>query len=170
MRIWIDNEPQHSGGGYFQLSPYQGGPLERSSFDNGLFTFFATKSQGGQAVGLQEVSAEVRGVVRITFTPEYEEERPISKGWDGSRSAGGNFRGGFGDDDTLETTRSFGGATRSYQSGGTGLSGQSSQRFGQARLINEDESQMEEIIFRLVYSPRQDGPRPLRRTPPPVRD
>lgn len=140
--------------------------IDRPAHDTGRFTFYRLGSPEGQQAALDSVSPDL-GLVRVTFTPEVVARPIYSPGLvKCSRSESPTFSnasfgmlGGRGFD--TEVSRS---------AGGTGLSGQSQQRFGTARSINYDYEQQTVINLRLVCVD-DNGPRPLtaRATPVPPR-
>jgi hypothetical protein len=130
--------------------------LERPEHDTGRFTFYKLGTAGAGAAQLDGNDPNL-GLVKVTFTPERKRDyvsrppRPILY----SR----------GDMYCLTTSRGMSGASP----GGTGLSGESGQRFGIADYIEYDYSRQTTIHLRLVC--RNDGsrdPRPLTSTSNPI--
>lgn len=155
VRVEIDGKYQ----GTWRLDPFQTGKLERPSHDQGRFTFYELNSQEGESIGLDSVSKSNLGLVSITFTPEKKEyqggrggsiERSLSKG----QTFGGS----------LESFSEGPSSKGAYNAGGTGLSGESRQKFDSADRITLDPSRERTIHLRLV-SKKKDSPRPLTEAP-----
>lgn len=171
--------------GGWRLGPYQAATLERPADDSGQFTFYEIGSREARQVGLNSIARTDLGLVKVTFIPEKPKRREIPtvdtmsyscakgggmKGGDWSESFSESFssgsRGGSGGQSVNLNTRS---------AGGTGLSGQSNQKFGQAGAIKRDYDRQVAINLRLVAK-QNDDPRPLRAVdstvsnmvPPPV--
>lgn len=118
--------------------------LERPAHDTGRFTFYKTGTQEAYQAGIDEYNPDL-GLVSVTFTPELY-TAPVVKTIEPEVV----YRGA-----SFSTPVSKGGLS----GGGTGLSGQSSQHFHNARKIVLDYSQTTVINIRLVC--RENGPRPL---------
>jgi hypothetical protein len=156
--------------GEFQLRPYQVAELERPISAAQLFNFFSSGSSEAQAVGEAAIGKSDKGLVQVRFVPEKQYTPPTSPLF-GAMRGGGDYE---------ETTRSYGtrgGSTTrgaSYGAGVTGMTGSSSQRFGQARYIQEDLDRQVTITLRLVIDKTANGPKPLpgrvvgNPVPPPV--
>lgn len=140
--------------GTWLLSEYQRVVLERPAHDPGKFTFYKAGSKEGDLVGISATNPNT-GLVQVTFIPE-KAQKPqpeiiVRTHHEASK-----------------------GVLRSHESlsaGGTGLSGESSQKFSIAEQIEKDETQKVIITLRLVAR-ENDGPRPLTNysnpVPPPV--
>jgi hypothetical protein len=154
----------------FQLRPYNTATIETDPDDKGKgkFTFYQSDSSEGVAVGSAAVSKSDRGVVRAEFRPEKYRPPVTHYGGAGAQSV---TRGGpsmFGEREEKTSGRI---TTQSMQSGVTGMSGHSYQRFQTVRPVEFDQSDVVVIELRLVVT--ADGPRPLkagvlRTAPPPV--
>lgn len=114
--------------------------IERPVYDTGRFTFYALESEQSRKIGLS--ADDKLGLVTVTFMPEkvhsYERD---------------NIR--FSDRPKYSNRPS------SDERGGTGLAGESKQRFGTANSIERDTDNFVTIHLRLVCG--DNGPRPLRR-------
>lgn len=139
--------------GTWRIEQYNSIVLERPVHDNGKFTFYKLGSAEATKAGISEQNANI-GLVKVTFTPERQVQPPPPPG-----IVAANFA----------PTRG-GGVNRSLSAGGTGLSGESKQQFGDAVEIDYDYSQQTVIHLRLVA--RVDEPRPLtplsNPVPPPI--
>lgn len=150
--------------------------LKRPSHDSGHFTFYKVASSEGKAIGLDKVDRTRQGLISARFVPEFDSfKQPKSV----ERSA---LYKDVEDFDDYENYRSGGraggcgaGTSRSrnlnsYSAGGTGLQGDSGQRFGVASRIKENLNNAVTINLRLVAS--REEPRPLKQRsnpiPPPV--
>lgn len=143
--------------------------LERPEHDTGRFTFYKLGTVDAEAARLDGNDPNL-GLVKVTFTPEKERRhawwytspypiyppRPYPpwdpgpwKRWEGSEYCAS--------------------AMPSASAGGTGLSGESGQRFSVASGIEYDYSQQTTIHLRLVCKDVQrQGPRPLTSTSNPI--
>lgn len=123
--------------------------LERPAHDPGQFTFYEVGTQEAVAAGLDRFDPNL-GLVKVVFTPERYEEPAIY-------SLSNTY--GYAQPKGL----TYGGSTRGFsRAGGTGLSGQSGQRFTDAEGISYDFSQQTTIHLRLVSrGGGNEGPRPL---------
>lgn len=144
--------------GTWRLPARSGFEIERPVHDEGVFTFYVVGTNEAVAAGLNGEDPNL-GLVRVTFTPEVP---PPVDVYSVAMAATPkyNIRA-----DNLS-------AGVSYRSaGGTGLSGHSNQKFGNAGAIERDLSKQTVIHLRLVS--KNDGPRPLTSfstpIPPPVR-
>lgn len=115
--------------------------IDRPAHDTGQFTFYRLGSQEASQAALNDASPDL-GLVKVTFTPEIP--RPIY------RHSG-----------VVECARSMSFGNATLGAGGTCLSGQSGQEFGQAESILYDRSQETVIQLRLVHNEASDTPRPL---------
>lgn len=173
--------------------------LERPADDDGEFTFYKVGTLEARQAAL-DVRSDNLGLIAVTFSPERARRVvkplpsvPETPPWPTSPPQWGNtedypeFFGSislsaeFGGDEVVvacaggEPVRSRGrggsaGAPKSLSAGGTGLSGQSNQRFGTTGMIEYDYTQQTTIHLRLVAQ-KDDGPRPLvaRSNPKPPR-
>ena len=136
--------------------------LERPIHDTGRFTFYKLGTGGGIAAGLTET--EKLGLISVTFTPELRVQNHQS-----------NIRRStlrsnqYSDHEKNETNVKFS-RHRSFERGGTGISGSSQQEFSEAEFINLDTKSSITIHARLVAY--DSSPRPLRSInqdiPPPL--
>ena len=127
--------------------------LERKPDDNGRFTFYRKGSSEGNKIGLDSISQDDLGLIRVKFTPEKTDRTqsilcfpdPYIY-YDGTRSP-------ISMGDNVTTCYSANSA------GGTGLSGYSDQGFTSVGSINYDDLQETVIYLRLVAA--DNDPRPL---------
>nr|WP_063842307.1 hypothetical protein [Hassalia byssoidea] len=140
--------------GTWRLEEYDSIVLERPAHDTGRFTFYKLGSAEASIAGISKEDANI-GLVKVTFTPEHQVQTRTRTGYSSPPVTRG----------TIEE-----GTTRSFSAGGTGLSGESKQQFGNATAIDYDYSQATVIHLRLVA--RADEPRPLtplsNPVPPPI--
>lgn len=108
--------------------------IERPVYDTGRFTFYALESEQSRKIGLS--ADDKLGLVTVTFMPEKVHS------YDGN---------------DLKFSR----RVDTDERGGTGLAGESKQRFGTANSIERDADNFVTIHLRLVCG--DNGPRPLRR-------
>lgn len=108
--------------------------IERPVYDTGRFTFYALESEQSRKIGLS--ADDKLGLVTVTFMPE--KVHPY-------------------DGNDLKFSR----RVDTDERGGTGLAGESKQRFGAASRIERDIDNFVTIHLRLVCG--NNGPRPLRR-------
>lgn len=146
--------------------------LERPVHDTGHFTFYKAGTPEAARVELNECSPDL-GLVKVTFTPAKPGPCPPPAGtvyWTSTCSSPdmGTYYCAhevLGDKPSI---RRFGLAS----SGGTGLSGESGQRFCTTWVIDYDYSMQTTIHLRLVCRDTEE-PRPLTSystpVPPPVR-
>lgn len=162
--------------------------LERPEHDTGRFTFYRLGTADAEAAQLDGSDPDL-GLVKVTFTPERIRERygPGSPTWPGPpvyppyprwpwdrppepryRPASWEYSKTVGSDSTASKSLCAS-AMPSASPGGTGLSGESDQRFGVANRIEYDYSQETTIHLRLVCKDdRRQGPRPLTSTSNPI--
>lgn len=155
VRVEVDGKHQ----GTWRIPAKDAISIERPGHDDGKFTFYRLGSREGNLVGLSKEDS--LGLVQVTFTPEKKrpsilDEPGLPKCYLESRSS------------SKERSVTKGGG---FSAGGTGLSGLSSQSFGNAQKMELDESKSTTISLRLVAS-KIDEPRPLTNcsnpVPPPV--
>ncbi|MCW1912648.1 hypothetical protein OJ996_03615 [Luteolibacter sp. GHJ8] len=115
--------------------------LERPAHDTGRFTFFKVGTAEGARAGI--VKNEKTGLISVTFIPE------------SSPYSGGLCAAPLSDDN---------------EAGGTGLTGESAQKFGTAEAIERAENEAFTIHLRLVAKPEFIRPLIPRSTPipPPI--
>jgi hypothetical protein len=130
--------------GTYRIQAGDSARLERSSYDNGRFTFYRAESREGQSIGLDKGNPNL-GLVKVTFTPEMASYR------DGGVAKGAMFNSPIQD---------FSGS-RGMSAGGTGLSGWSNQEFTSAQNLQLDYEQQTIIHLRLGASNDLSTPRPL---------
>lgn len=169
VEVTFQGKPQ----GAWRLEAYQTATLERPAHDTGHFTFYEVDSEEGYSIGLDKVSKDDQGLVQVKYIPEEEIEREAyipkgakgTGGWTGRGQSLESYERGMND-----LTR---GGAKGYSAGGIGLSGSSSQKYGDADYMEVDESKAVTISLRLVAQ-KKEGPRPLtsypmsNQTPPPV--
>lgn len=169
--------------GGWRLGSYQAATIEHPVNNSGQFTFYELGSIEAQKVALSSISRTNLGLVKITFIPEKPRHHGIpaidTRSYSGAKSTeemncsdwqqesfSFGERGGAGGQSVNVNTHS---------AGGTGLSGTSDQRFGQAGAIDRDYDRQVIINLRLVAKPSNE-PRPLQAVnstvsnlvPPPV--
>lgn len=120
--------------------------VDRPVNDNGVFTFYKIDSTESKQVELQR--NEFLGLITVVFKPE--KKKPM------------NFS--MEDDDFSFSRKSSNGLS----AGGTGLSGESNQRFTSAPIIDYDENNFVTINLRLGAINHALTPRPLRPAANPV--
>jgi hypothetical protein len=177
--------------GIFRIYSHGSIRLERPVHDDGQLTFYTANSKEGRQIGLDEDNPSL-GLISVEFTPARKKPKKtvytssgfpygssISYNWDFS-----DLQGSLSDSDEGVSEQSLTSdppamamagmpATRSanYESGGTGLSGKSNQRFVNVGELDYDYSLQTTINLRLVAK-SNDGPRPLMSNanpvPPPV--
>lgn len=146
--------------GGWRLESYQTATIEHPANDSGRFTFYELGSSEAQKIGLSSIARTDLGLVKVTFIPEKPRHHGIpavdidrrfysgTKGdWSESFSSGSR---GSGQNVSLSRR----------SAGGTGLSGRSDQRFGQADAIDRDYDRQVIINLRLVAKSSNE-PRPL---------
>lgn len=184
----VEVDGQHVG--TWRIEKHRTITLERPVHDTGHFTFYKVGTPEASKANLDGGNPNL-GLVKVTFTPEkYVEPRPLTRRskhpndvtWDASEvtyrsttaPAMGSPASYVSSDEIASSsvTSSELGVTTAT-AGGTGLSGQSGQRFIDAVYINYDYSQQTVIHLRLVCANGPDEPRPLTSystpVPPPVR-
>lgn len=156
VRVEIDGKDI----GTFRVDSYGSIELERMPDDSGRFTFYRTGSSEGDKIGLSDIPSSDRGLIRVTFTPE---KRTTVWVYNGTP-----IETVYPEDSDVRCCS----VTDSYESGGTGLSGHSSQSFTNVGALDYDYDGKTVIHLRLVYKDT-DEPRPLvahtTPVPPPVR-
>jgi len=148
--------------------------LERPAHDDGRFTFYKLGTLKAEQAGLDEFSPDL-GLIEVQFIPmktqfnytiTYANSNPIPKKDGGWRLVGESNSTGRLSSDIPERSVTAN-VAQSYSAGGTGLSGQSSQNFGNAAPMLLDYSRATTINLRLV-SKDDDTPRPLTQYSTPV--
>ena len=134
--------------------------LARPVHDDGQFTFYKVGTREARQAQLDEYSGEL-GLIEVVFTPELVEpvvykEYSYQNQW---TNTGGLEMGACAPIVAAAGGGSQSRSEKSLSAGGTGLSGQSNQKFGTTYKIDYDLSQRTTIYLRLVA--RDDGPRPL---------
>ena len=129
-QVEIDGKPV----GAWRIPARQAISLERPLHDTGRFTFY--KLGTPEATQAQLQANEKLGLIQVTFLPEKPQARPLARLETEEETESEDF----GAEDLCE----------SVSAGGTGLSGESSQRFGMAGQIEHDVSQQTVISLRLV--------------------
>lgn len=135
--------------GTWRLNAFSTAIVQRPVHDNGRFTFYRIGSCEANSIGLSNTSET--GLIRAVYMPEQETPKPKSIYDSGIRFS-------------MKTPRA----------GGTGLSGQSTQKFQTVGKLTYDETAFVNINLRLVCAdsePRSLFQRLFQRsnpTPPPV--
>lgn len=160
-RVEIDGKHQ----GTWRISGKDSISIERPAHDDGIFTFYKLGTAEANAVVLDGDDPNL-GLIKVTFTPEKEDEITSEiKRWREEKER-------YGIDFDRKIMMGGESAKRSFSAGGTGLSGQSDQRFGNADQMELDHVKTSVIHLRLVAK-NQDEPRPLTSfstpVPPPIR-
>lgn len=164
---YVEIDGQHVG--TWRLAANGGISLERPAHDTGRFTFYKVGSPEAQQAHLNSADPNL-GMVSISFTPE-QATRPLD-------TPGGIVKDiAFAAQPSIHYTSTLSGITgqsvTTRSAGGTGLSGQSGQRFHDVGPLNYDHSQQTVIHLRLVCKNGPSEPRPLTSfstpIPPPVR-
>lgn len=145
--------------------------IDRPAHDTGRLTFYKLGSAEAESIGLQQGDPNL-GLIKVTFTPE-KISRPLIADVFDNYLYRDRPRSTFSLDSTPKTFGGFPkGASRGGSAGGTGLSGESSQKFGDASQIKHDLSQQTVIHLRLVGVKDLESPRPLTSfstpVPPPI--
>jgi len=138
--------------GTWRIHAYDGITLERPAHDTGHFTFYQVGTPEAAQAALNPGDPDL-GLVKVTFTPE-KRRPPV------------NYTPGAYDAPVASgpaASFSMRGAESKGCSGGTGLSGESRQRFVEVGSIEYDYAQQTTIFLRLIARPvgGSDGPRPL---------
>jgi len=158
--------------GTWRLERGQSISLERPAHDDGKFTFYKLGTSEARQVGLSNSNPDI-GLVKVVFTPEkIWEPRPIVVSEPVIYRSPTNAEPCWNEGITYATASCSGEDEASTDSidynvlwaghmsaGGTGLSGQSRQIFGQASSMFLDYSAETTIHLRLVC--KNDTPRPL---------
>lgn len=167
----VDIDGKHVG--TWRIEAHSNILLERPAHDTGKFTFYKLGTSEARSIGLNGTDPNL-GLVKITFMPA-KKPRPMPV----YRSAvlpQATFTGGIpgassGRIEELTCSVSAKGLT-SHSAGGTGLSGESRQRFYTVATLDYDFSQQTVIHLRLVCKADTDAPRPLTSysspVPPPI--
>lgn len=122
--------------GIFRIKSNQAIIIERSVKDRGRFTFLRNGTQEYFNAGLDRVSAENRGLLKVIFYPEKL-----------------RYRSTESNNVPHETTEALPSSYDS-KSGGTGLSGFSEQAFQDTRNIDRDYSRTITVYLRLIETNR----------------
>ena len=169
--------------GDFQLRPNHSATLERPADAAKQFTFFAAGTEEAAKSGEAGVEHLVKGLVQVAFSPEkVSVKRDIlrSHGTHGMGVNSSSRAQGFSSEEKTMANdgppATMGYSSTSVGAGVTGMTGHSSQTFGVAQPIVEDEDQRVVISLRLVHdkSTTQSDPQPLpgrtmsNPVPPPV--
>ena len=123
--------------------------IERPAHDTGRFTFYRLGSSQAKQAYLYEDNPDM-GLVKVTFTPE--KKRVVSDSWTYCSK-------GVQEEYTSAWRGAVPSASSGYEAGGTGLSGESNQRFHNVATLDYDYSQQTVIHLRLVC--KNGDPRPL---------
>lgn len=143
------------GMGTYRLEPNGRATLERSSHDEGRFTFFASESAEASVAGVHAVAVPDRGLVQVTFRferqPDVLQRLAMEKT---SSPLGAGVR-----------SRAVDALPTSTRSGITGLTGKSSQRFTTVGPMAYDPALETVITLRLVADALHSAVRELRPAP-----
>jgi len=161
-------------GEWILLAGRMGAFTDRGAHDSGIWTFFASQSAAGRAVGASSTADSRKGLIQVLFTPEwvspYEAHAP---GWTPPPMMYGS-PAILGVEDVLESyspqpkSPTYSGSAGNREvSGVTGLTGQSNVQFTSGAQFTRDETLRTSFQFRLVAN-IQGGPRPLRSSVPPT--
>jgi hypothetical protein len=124
--------------GTWRIDGHSSIEIERPVKDEGRFTFYTSKSREARSIGMRETGE--LGLVVVTFMPEIPPPPPTPPK-KVSETGGDDF------------------IRESPQRGGTGLSGESAQRFTTVDALDYDVDKFVEIVARLYCD--DDAPRPL---------
>ncbi len=168
---------QHQG--HWQMEAYRlGAQLERPMQGDGLFTFFMADSAQGHATGADSVGQQFKGLTQVVFYPEivpvaqpliaaapanWRQRRNPREYGQASFDAGAS-KSPESSSYSADEPGVLGGATRGAdRAGHVAMTGQSNQRFGQARVMVVDRQNPVSIALRLVGVPvaYNEDPRPL---------
>jgi len=174
--------------GTWRIPANQGITLERPEHDSGRFTFYKLGTAEADAAQLNGGDPNL-GLVRVTFTPERERRyqwsytttpvipyppprrypRPVRP----RQPYDWEYRTTDASNTTMDGNVSYkacsAASPKGLTAGGTGLSGESGQRFYNAERIEHDYSQETTIHLRLVCKENdRQGPRPLTSTSNPI--
>lgn len=159
--------------GTWRLNAHDGLTLERPAHDTGRFTFYKIGTQESRSAQIAENDPNL-GLVKVTFTPEVEAHPLVELVKDVAYASAAipdntwQDTGTYTIDNMSYTTSAKSFTTPSYRSaGGTGLSGQSGQKFYTVQELEYDYSGQTVIHLRLVCKD-DDGVRPLTQYSTPV--
>lgn len=172
--------------GSFRINGYGNLVLERSVNDTGRFTFFRADSTEGASAGAGEITADLRGLIKVTFRPE-RYANPVPRvggmhlcnagGTPRMGGAGGQSVGGWSTQQYGEMLRGVEktcggilptnqcdmggsyGAPAGAAAGVTGLTGSSNQTFYE--VPNLDYDQAGEVVISLRLVEATNAVRPL---------
>jgi hypothetical protein len=145
--------------GTWRIGPRQTITLERPAHDDGKFTFYQVGTVEARQAALDEGSSDL-GLVSVTFKPEKEREEltsaiPSMSAYRGATMSAAGYQETY----PQSGPGNAGQPISKGLAGGTGLSGQSKQKFYEVANLDYDYSQQTTINLRLIA--RNDGPRPL---------
>ncbi len=147
--------------GLYRINAGQQMILERSSLDNGRFTFFSAKSAAGQQVGAAGVAVDLRGLIFATFKPERRRERHVKTSVLRTHSVG-MTQPDFGEKHHLgecDMPRGMSHVDSRLGAGVTGLTGHSDQQFTTVSALDYDPAGETTINLRLGVD--EFNPRPM---------
>jgi hypothetical protein len=130
--------------GTFRINGFDSASIERPPNDRGCFTFYKEGSSEAAESGIS-TGDEKNGLVSVTFMPEKRRIFHPTQDFLGEGAM-----------------RSFGGGMKGMSSGGTGLSGHSSQNFSSVASLDYDNAKITTIHVRLFCVDEKNDPRPLR--------
>lgn len=168
--------------GVWRLDPYEELTIERPADDDGIFTFYRKGSNEEKKVNAG-IKKDERGLIQVRFIPEKQCHVPVYPWWwqrtypwntPTYGATSGILRGGnIGTNQVNLCSHSSSSKPREektsgLESGVTGLSGQSDQRFNTVAAISRDYSKAVTISLRLVAKrkrgrkrKKKQGARPL---------
>lgn len=120
--------------------------IERPQDQSKRLTFFKEGSPEANAALLDSVSENNLGLLQFTFTRERPPVRYELQSW----SSGESF--------SLPTRGMSESPTRGFSAGGTGLTGQSTQRFGSTTFHADPDFEPVVISLRLIHDPERQIP------------
>lgn len=124
--------------------------VDRPVNDNGVFTFYKIDSIESKQADLRK--NEFLGLITVVFKPEKKKPMNLS------------MENDFTDSEIAFSRKS----SNNLSAGGTGLSGESNQRFTSAPIIDYDENNFVTINLRLGATNHAPTPRPLKPAANPV--
>ena len=122
--------------GTWRISANRNITIERPANIERKFTFYKLGTSEASQAGLERNSD--LGLISVDFIPAKEVVRTLFKGRE------------FLEQETGSKGVTFGGNTRGFSAGGTGLGNHSDQQFGQAQAIDRDYANQVTINLRLV--------------------
>ncbi len=152
--------------GEIQLSRYGTLRLRGPVDDNGCFTFYSVESVEAIQVGAQNVAKNDRGLVQVTFKPEYLEPEEKTSGmvYRSAKGLSDDFGGSYGGQHQNTARLRSGVGGQSATAGVTGLTGNSGQKWRTVPPLKYDPS-LETVISLRLIAVVNDGPREMQSMP-----